>query len=205
MERLAPDDGGGDGNDGGVRRVPERGTLGLPDSAWAEAQRRAAVIAPLVALDAVPAARARAAGQALRLSERTIYALLRRWRQSGGLVATLAPRPSPGGRGTGRLPAATEQLMVEAIRDAYLTRQKRRAEAVWCASAAARPGSGRPRPIRSAPGSVALARRWWCAPGREAPAPPRGGWRRRSGRRPRPSGPWRCCRSTTRRWTWCSS
>jgi putative transposase len=130
MERLAPDDGGGDGNDGGVRRVPERGTLGLPESAWTEAQRRAAVIAPLVALDAVPAARARAAGQALGLSERTIYALLRRWRHSGGLVATLAPRSSPGGRGTGRLPAATEQILVEAIRDAYLTRQKRRAEAV---------------------------------------------------------------------------
>jgi len=66
----------------------------------------------------------------LGLSERTVYALLRRWRQSGGLTASLAPRPSPGGRGKGRIPAAAEKIVAEAIRDDYLTKQKKRAEAV---------------------------------------------------------------------------
>lgn len=129
MQRLAPDNGGGDRPGDGAGRIPERGTLGLPEAAWSEAQRRVAVIAPLAARDAVSAVAAREAGQALGLSERTVYVLLRRWRHSGGLTASLAPRPSPGSRGKGRLPAAAERVMAEAIRDEYLNRQRRRAEA----------------------------------------------------------------------------
>lgn len=130
MDQLAPDDGGADGSGGGVLRVAERGTLSLPEAAWSEARRRAAVIEPLAARDAVPAPAARDAGQTLGLSERTVYALLRRWRQSGGLAASLAPQSSLGDRGKGRLPATVERIVVEAIRDEYLTRQKKRAEAV---------------------------------------------------------------------------
>jgi len=130
MDQLAPDDGEADGGVVGLRRVPERGTLSLPEAAWAEAPRRAAVIGPLAARDSVSANAARDAGRTLGLSERTIYALLRRWRQSGGLAASLALRPSPGGRGKKRLPAAAERMVAEAIRDEYLTKQKKRAEAV---------------------------------------------------------------------------
>lgn len=128
MDELAPGDGEADGDI--ACRVPDSGTLTLPEAAWAEAQRRAAVIGPLAAQDAVSAAAARDAGQALRLSERTVYALLRRWRRSGGLAASLTPLPSPGGRGKGRLPAAAERIVAEAIRYEYLTKQKERAEAV---------------------------------------------------------------------------
>ena len=130
MEQPAPgsDAAGGSGDD--ARRVAERGTLSLPEAAWTEAQRRAAVSGPLAVREAVSAAAAHDAGQALGLSERTVYALVRRWRQSGRLAASLAPRPSPGGRGKGRLPAAAERIVAEAIRDEYLTRQKKRAEAV---------------------------------------------------------------------------
>lgn len=124
-EIQVPDEGGT-----ASHRVPERGTLGLSDAAWMEAWRRAGVIAPLVARDAVPASMARDAGRVLGLSERTIYGLLRLWRRSGGLVASLAPRPSTGGRSKGRLTAAVEQVMAEAIRDEYLTKQKKRVEAV---------------------------------------------------------------------------
>jgi len=130
MEQVASRDDAADGSDDGARRVPERGTLGLSDTAWAEARRRAAVIAPLAAREGVPASAARDAGRTLGLSERTIYALLRRWRRAGGLIASLAPRPSPGGRGKGRLPAVAERVVAEAIRDEYLSRQKKRAEAV---------------------------------------------------------------------------
>jgi putative transposase len=130
MEQVAPGDDAADGSNDNARRVPERGTLGLSDAAWAEARRRASVIAPLAARDGVSAPTARAAGRALGLSERTIYALLRRWRRSGGLVASLAPRPSPGGRDKGRLSAVAERVVTEAIRDEYLSRQKKRAEAV---------------------------------------------------------------------------
>lgn len=111
-----------------ARRVSERGTLSLPDAAWTEAQRRALVIGPLAAQNAVSAAAACNAGRALGLSKRTIYALLRRWWQSGGLAAMLAPRPSPGGRSKGRLPATVERIIAEAIHGEYLTKQKKASE-----------------------------------------------------------------------------
>lgn len=111
-------------------RVPEQGVLVLAESVWTEAKRRAAVIAPLAAADLVPAVAARAAGQALGLSERTVYALVGRYRRSGGLLASLASRPSSGGRGKQRLARTAERIIAEAIRDEYLTRQKKRAEAV---------------------------------------------------------------------------
>ncbi len=130
MAQLAPENDAAGGDKDVTRRVAERGTLSLPAAAWAEARRRAAVIGPLAAQDAVAAAAARDAGQALGLSERTIYVLLRHWRRSGGLAASLAPRPSPGGRGKGRLSAAAEAIVAKAIRDEYLSRQKRPAEAV---------------------------------------------------------------------------
>ncbi len=113
--------------------MAESGTLTLPESLWTEAKRRAAVIAPLATADVVPAAAARAAGETLGLSERTVYALLRRHRHSGGLLASLAPQPSPGGRGKTRLPRLAERIIAGAIRDESLTRQKKRAEAVVCA------------------------------------------------------------------------
>lgn len=104
--------------------------LALPERSWTEAKRRVAVIASLAAADLVPAVAARAAGEALGLSERTIYALVRRYRRSGGLLTALAPRVSPGGRGKARLACTVERIIAEAIRDEYLTRQKKRAEAV---------------------------------------------------------------------------
>ena len=130
MERLAPGDGEADRCENDARLVSERGTLSLPDAAWTDAQRRAAVIGPLAAQAAVSTAAARDAGQTLGFSKRTVYALLRRWRQSGGLAASLVPRPSPGGWGKGRLPGAAERIVAEAIRDEYLTKQKKRAKAV---------------------------------------------------------------------------
>ena len=130
MEQAQPEIQVSDEGKVGRDRVPERGTLGLSDTAWAEARRRAVVIAPLAAQDVVPAPMARDAGRALGLSERTIYGLLRLWRQTGGLVASLAPHPSTGGRSKGRLTAVAEQVVAEAIRDEYMNKQKKRVEAV---------------------------------------------------------------------------
>jgi putative transposase len=130
MEQGEPGSGAIADAGNGPRRLPNAGTLGLSDARWAEARRRAAVIAPLAALESVSASAARDAGRMLGLSERTIYGLLRLWQRSGGLVTSLAPELSSGGRGRGRVTAAVEQFMKEAIRDEYLSKQKKRAEAV---------------------------------------------------------------------------
>jgi len=110
--------------------VPEHGLLSLSAAAWEEAKRRALVIAPLAALAVVPTATALAAAEQLGLSPRSVYTLLQRYRTSGGLVSALAPRPHPGGRGGTRLPQPVERVITQAIEGVYLTRQKRRVEAV---------------------------------------------------------------------------
>ena len=130
MEQAGPLNEAADDGKSDPRRVPNGGTLALSDARWAAAQSRAVVIARLAALESVSASAAREAGQALGLSERTIYRLLRLWQRSGGLVTSLAPRPSAGGRDKSRLSAAAEQFVTEAIRDEYLSKQKKRAEAV---------------------------------------------------------------------------
>ena len=111
-------------------RVTERGAFTLPERAWAVAKRRAAVIVPLADSDVVSSQAARVAGEELGCSERTVYALVLRYRRSGGLLDSLAPRPSSGGRGKARLPRAAERIIAAAIQDEYLTRQKKRIEAV---------------------------------------------------------------------------
>ncbi|WP_244538143.1 transposase [Mesorhizobium sp. YR577] len=110
-------------------QIPE-GILGLSDIAWIEAKRRAAIIAPLAGHAEVPARLAREAGTELGLTERTVYSLIRRYRQSGGLLSSLAPKPPSGGKGKSRLPFVVETIICEAIRDEFLTRQKKRAAAV---------------------------------------------------------------------------
>ena len=68
--------------------------------------------------------------RSLKMSERAIYLLLLLWRQPGGLVTSLAPRPSPGGRSKVRLTAAVKQIVADAIRDEYLSTQNKPMQAV---------------------------------------------------------------------------
>jgi putative transposase len=105
--------------------IPEHGVLTLSEQAWAEAHRRARVIAPLAAMPAVDQHAADEAAAQLGLSRRQIYTLLQRFRRGDGLVTDLAPRRSPGGKGRDRLTPAVEAILREAIQDFYLARPKR--------------------------------------------------------------------------------
>ena len=105
--------------------IPEHGVLTLSEQAWAEAHRRARVIAPLAARPAVDQHAADEAAAQLGLSRRQIYTLLQRFRRGDGLVTDLAPRRSPGGKGRDRLTPAVEAILREAIQDFYLARPKR--------------------------------------------------------------------------------
>jgi putative transposase len=125
--------------------IPEHGVLTLSEQAWAEAQRRARVIAPLAARPAVDRQTADEAAAQLGLSRRQIYTLLQRFRRGDGLVTDLAPRRSPGGKGRSRLEPTVEVLLREAIHDFYLARPKRSEAALTrevarrCRQAGARP------------------------------------------------------------------
>ena len=93
--------------------IAEQGVATLPDEAWAQARHRAEIIGPLAALEVVGHEAADAAAQALGLSRRQAYVLIRRVRQGTGLVTDLARSRSGGGKGKGRLPESVERIIRE--------------------------------------------------------------------------------------------
>ena len=105
--------------------IIERGVVSLSDEAWAQARHRTEIIGPLATLEAVGHEAADAAAQALGLSRRQVYVLIRRARQGSGLVTDLTPGQSSGGKGKGRLPESVERIIRELLQKRFLTKQKR--------------------------------------------------------------------------------
>lgn len=105
--------------------ITEQGVATLPDEAWVQARHRAEIIGPLAALEVIGHETADTAAQALGLSRRQVYVLIRRARQGTGLVTDLARGRSGGGKGKGRLPEPVERIIRELLPKRFLTKQKR--------------------------------------------------------------------------------
>jgi putative transposase len=105
--------------------IAEHGLATLPEQAWERARRRSEIIGPLALAETVGHDTADAAAQALGLSRRQVYVLIRRARQGTGLVTDLAPGQSSGGKGKGRLPESVERIIRELLHKRFLTKQKR--------------------------------------------------------------------------------
>ncbi|HBN8049774.1 TPA: transposase [Pseudomonas aeruginosa] len=105
--------------------IAAQGVAILPDEAWAQARHRTEIIGPLAALEVVGHEAADEAAQALGLSRRQVYVLIRRARQGTGLVTDLTPGRSGGGKGKGRLPEPVERIIRELLQKRFLTKQKR--------------------------------------------------------------------------------
>lgn len=103
--------------------VPDLSLIAAP--AWRQAERRAAVIRPLAALPACPREEARAAAEALGLSERQVYRLLRRCREDGGALDFRWWRAdraaAAAGRGSGRRATGRSR---DVVAELYLTPQR---------------------------------------------------------------------------------
>ena len=110
--------------------IIETGTALLPKKAWQEAERRTKLIRPLAAMNVVPISLANEVAVKLGVSSRTVYTWIQRFRDSGGLLTSMAPLTSSGGRGKSRMPAMVEQIITMTINDIWLTKQKRTAEDV---------------------------------------------------------------------------
>lgn len=143
----------------------------VPDDVWAAARRRAEVLRTLAEQPRCPRRLARAAAGDLGLSERRVYALVRRLREANGELTALLPEARSGGRGRSRLPCQAEALMSAIIDEVYLTPHERGAAALVrevtgrCAKAGLRPPA--PATIRRRLKALPLADR---APRRGAPA-----------------------------------
>ena len=99
----------------------------IAEQEWNEARRRAVVLRPLVEFKRCPRNRAHEAAVELGLSERQVYRLIQRLRESGGELTALLPGGSNGGRGKQRLAAPREKLLHRLVAEIFLTRQKRSA------------------------------------------------------------------------------
>jgi hypothetical protein len=99
------------------------------DEAWQEAKRRAEVIRPVAARDCCPRLLVRAAVMDSNLSERQVYALVKRCRLSNGALDALIPSVSSGGRGCSRIDNNKKELVHELIYSVYLSSQRLSAEA----------------------------------------------------------------------------
>ena len=99
----------------------------IAEQEWNEAHRRAAVLRPLLELKPCPREKAREAAAELGLSDRQVYRLILRLRESGDELTTLLPGGSNGGQGKPRLAAPRENLLQRLIAEIYVTRQKRSA------------------------------------------------------------------------------
>jgi putative transposase len=106
-------------------RITEYGVVTLSDEAWEHACRRVEIIAPLATLEVVGHQAADVAAQALGLSRRQVYVLIRRAKHGSGLVTDLVPGQSVGGKGKGRLPDLVERIIRELLQKRFLTKQKR--------------------------------------------------------------------------------
>ena len=105
--------------------IAEQGVATLPDEAWEQARHRTEIIGPLAALQVAGHQAVDAAAEALGLSRRQVYVLIRRARQGAGLVTDLTPGRSGGGKGKGRLPESVERIIRELLHKRFLTKQKR--------------------------------------------------------------------------------
>ena len=105
-------------------QTSESGVVSLPDAAWSEARRRAVIIAPLAKMGVVTSRAAKKAAVELGVSDRTIYALVNKWRQSGGSLLQLVANPTNRKKPRKRLHLEIEQIIQDAIEKRYLTAQK---------------------------------------------------------------------------------
>lgn len=106
-----------------ITRTSSPDLAAISEADWAEAKRREAVIRPL-AKQPTSKAQRQAAMQTLGLVERRVYMLVRAYRQSGGLLTSLVPDKTDGGRGKSRLSENQDLIIQEAIEAVYLTRQR---------------------------------------------------------------------------------
>lgn len=98
--------------------------VAISEADWAEAKRREAVIGPLAAQPTCSHAQRQAATQALGLTTRRVYMLLKAYRQSGGLLTSLVLGKTDGGRGKSRLTEDQKRIIQEVIEAIYLNPQR---------------------------------------------------------------------------------
>ncbi len=96
----------------------------IPEAIWEKARDREVLIRPLAEQSISPQDQVEAAARILGLSARHVYTLIQRYRMSGGLLTSLIPGKTSGGRGKSRLSGDQDAIIREAIEAVYLNQQR---------------------------------------------------------------------------------
>lgn len=96
----------------------------IEDANWDIGKKRADIIKPLAENSFCTQAQVSEAANALKLSERYIYRLIRNYRESHGILTSLIPQKPNGGKGSARLSENQESLIDKVIDKFYLNSQK---------------------------------------------------------------------------------
>jgi len=92
---------------------------------WDQAKHREEFIKKL-ALNGSPRKAAKEAAETLKISDRQIYKLISKYRNSGFKLTSLLPKSPNGGKGKSRLPDQVEQIIIKTISEIYLNKQRYR-------------------------------------------------------------------------------
>ncbi|BBH54639.1 Mu transposase C-terminal domain-containing protein [Fluviispira sanaruensis] len=104
----------------------EIGPVRLSEPAWEEARRRAKVIQSLLKISKISEKKRQTAANELGISKRTLSRLIERYKVSGKLLSSLAPRSPNGGIGKPRIGENVESIIHKVVRELYLDKQKRK-------------------------------------------------------------------------------
>lgn len=102
----------------------------ISDKLWVLGEKRAEVIRPLAEQRKCSRSIISEAANALGMSKRHVYQLVQNYRISNGLLTSLIPHKTDGGKGKSRLPKPQEILIRETIEELYLSPQKLKAARV---------------------------------------------------------------------------
>jgi len=103
--------------------IPKDDIFGIPEDAWNKAQRKLAILQPILAARGDMAIVTEVC-RANKIGKSSIYRWLQAYEQTGS-VHSLVELPHTGGKGKTRLDATRAAIIEEAITTHYLTRQKK--------------------------------------------------------------------------------
>ena len=102
----------------------------LSEKAWEIGKKRHQVLEPLLKLSEIPKSKIQEVCKELGLSSRTIFRLIKRYKDAGGTIISLVPHTSSGGDGKFRLDQKIEIIIQEAIDKVYLSKQQNTVKSV---------------------------------------------------------------------------
>lgn len=102
----------------------------LTDKSWEIAKKRQTILEPLLLLDEIPKAKVKEVCQELNICRSSFFRLIKKYKDAGGSIISLAPNTSSGGDGKVRLDQKIEIIIQEAIDKVYLSKQQNTVKSV---------------------------------------------------------------------------